>query len=89
MRSTGIVDKLAERKRREPRKPGVVKAAKNVTAFLDGKKLDAAVYQRDELPTGARLQTPCIVTEYSSTTLVPSGASVRVDNYANLIIKVT
>ena len=34
-----------------------------------------------------KLRTPCIVTEYSATTLIPSGAVKRsIDGYGNLII---
>ena len=60
-----------------------------MTAYLDGKKLSVAVYHRDKLAAGARLRAPCIVTEYSSTTLIPPGASGEVDGYGNLIIQVT
>jgi N-methylhydantoinase A len=47
----------------------------------------AAIYARAELHAGARLHSPCIVTEYSSTTLVPAGARARVDERGNLIIE--
>jgi N-methylhydantoinase A len=46
-----------------------------------------AVYRREELPAGARLKSPCVVTEYSSTTLVPAGARACVDRLGNLIIE--
>ena len=46
-----------------------------------------AIYARDELETGARLRTPCVVTEYSATTLIPPGARAVVDEYGNLIIE--
>ena len=32
--------------------------------------------------------TPCIVTEYSATTLIPGNAKVRVDNFGNLLVEV-
>jgi N-methylhydantoinase A len=88
VRSNGIVDKLAERRRRTPSLQASAKAAKTVTAYLDGKRLNVAVYERDKLATVARLQTPCIVTEYSSTTLIPPGSRAEVDGYGNLIIQV-
>jgi N-methylhydantoinase A len=88
VRSTGVVEKLVERKPSAPRNASFVKAAKSVNAFLDRKKQEVAVYYREELPARARLHTPCIVTEYSSTTLIPSGARARVDSYGNLIIQV-
>jgi N-methylhydantoinase A len=89
VRSSGIVEKIRSRRATTPLKPGIVKAGKTVTAFLHGKKLQVAVYRRDDLPAGARLHTPCIVTEYSSTTLIPEGVRAKVDNYGNLIIQVT
>jgi N-methylhydantoinase A len=89
VRSSGIVEKIRQRRASAPRKPGIVKAGKSVTAFLYGKKLQVTVYRRDDLPAGARLHTPCIVTEYSSTTLIPEGVRASVDNYGNLIIQVT
>jgi N-methylhydantoinase A len=65
------------------------KPMKFTIAYLAGEKTNLAVYQRDELPAGARLRTPCIVTEYSSTTLVPAGARCKVDAYSNLLIQVS
>ena len=89
VRSTGVVEKLAKRRRGASRNRGVARVAKSVDAYLNGKKLKVAVYRRDELSPGDRLRSPCIVTEYSSTTLIPDGARAQVDNYGNLIIQVT
>lgn len=55
--------------------------------YFDTKRIRAAVYRREELPAGSRLRVPCIVTEYSATTLIPGDASVRVDSYGNLIVE--
>jgi len=90
VRSTGIVEKLAKRRRRSAngsRRKQFAKPVRNVNAYLDGKKLGVAIYQRDELPARAQLRTPCIVTEYSSTTLIPPGARGEVDGGGNLIIQ--
>lgn len=86
VRSTGMVEKLVERKRTASRRKRSAKPVRTVNAYLSGKKLKLAVYQRDALPTGAQVHTPCIVTEYSSTTLIPFGTRARVDGYGNLII---
>lgn len=48
-----------------------------------------AVYRREELPSGAHLRVPCVVTEYSSTTLVPAGTKAHVDERGNLIVELT
>jgi N-methylhydantoinase A len=88
LRSLGVVEKLALKKRDVFRKQ-LAKPAKHVTAYIDGKKLSAAVYERDLLRPGMKLRAPGIVTEYSSTTLIPPGTRVEVDTSGNLIIQVT
>lgn len=88
VRSSGIVEKPALRRRSAARQRAFAKPNRNVTAYLDGKKLTVAIYLRDELTAGAKLRTPCIVTEYSSTTLISQGAHAELDGYGNLIIQV-
>lgn len=87
VRSSGIAEKPAVRRSSAQRRRSFAKPNRNVAAYLDGKKLKLAVYQRDELAAGAKLCTPCIVTEYSSTTLIPTGARAEVDVFGNLIIQ--
>jgi N-methylhydantoinase A len=55
-------------------------------AHLDGRKVDLNLYKRDELSAGTKLQTPCIVSEYSATTLIPGGTTARVDEFGNVLI---
>jgi N-methylhydantoinase A len=50
--------------------------------------VDTAVYDRDRLHRGARLDGPAIVEQADSTTVVPPGATAEVDAYGNLIIDV-
>lgn len=87
VRSSGLVEKPAQTRARFAPK-NYAAPVKSVTAYLDGKKLSVVVYERDELSTGSQLRTPCIVTEYSATTLVPPGTSAELDGYGNLIIQV-
>ncbi len=54
--------------------------------FAEGRQR-AALYARDNLKAGMRLQTPCVVREYSATTLVPHDAKASVDAEDNLIIE--
>jgi N-methylhydantoinase A len=61
--------------------------ASALVCLTDGKLREVAVYRREELEAGARLQSPSIVTEYSSTTLVPAGAEAALDARANLVVK--
>ena len=90
LRSTGIVEKLAAQRSpsaRSSRRKEFAEAVRNVDAYVDGKKRRVAVYRRAELTPGARLRAPCIVTEYSSTTLIPQDANAELDGYGNLIIQ--
>ena len=90
VRSSGVVERLPERRRRPSgsRAQAFAQPARLATAHLAGKKSRLAIYQREQLPPGARLRTPCLVTEYSSTTLIPADARAEVDGYGNLIIEV-
>lgn len=47
---------------------------------------DTTVYERDRLPPGTAFSGPAIVEQLDSTTVVPTGWSVEVDGYANLIL---
>lgn len=88
LRSSGLVESLRA-ERLTSAASGSGKARPNRFAevhFAEG-SMKAAIYARDELKPGARLQTPCVVTEYSATTLVPPGARAHVDERGNLIIE--
>jgi N-methylhydantoinase A len=86
VRSAGIVAKLAQ-KRSPIHTRRRVQPVKNVNAYFVGKKLSVPVYDRESLSPGAKLHGPCVVIEYSSTTLIPSGATAAIDGYGNLIIQ--
>jgi N-methylhydantoinase A len=82
LRSFGLVDKLPQGKLSR----GKARASRRVMAHLDGRKVDLNLYKRDELSAGTKLQTPCIVSEYSATTLIPGGTTARVDEFGNVLI---
>nr|MDQ2938653.1 hydantoinase/oxoprolinase family protein [Acidobacteriota bacterium] len=88
LRSTGIVEKLTQNRSKASRKKVFAKPSGYVQAYLEGRKLKVAVYQRDKLSVVTKLRAPCIVTEYSSTTVIPPGATSEVDKHGNLIIQV-
>ncbi len=46
--------------------------------------VQTSLYDRQRLKPGARFAGPAIVVEYSSTTVVPSGFTCRVDEHSNL-----
>jgi N-methylhydantoinase A len=88
LRSTGLRERAGTKRARRVSR-GKMKARPQTEAtvhFADGKAL-AAIYARDQLAAGARLRSPCIVTEYSATTLVPLGARAEIDEHGNLIIE--
>ena len=87
LRSLGIVQKLPTMRTRALRKQ-FAKPVKHVSAHIDGKKCSAAVYERKDLHAGMQMHAPAIVTEYSSTTLIPLDARAEVDAFGNLIIQV-
>jgi N-methylhydantoinase A len=85
LRSIGLVERLSMRKIRV--KKGVAKPHKITTSYLGGRKTSVGVYKRDALDGGVKLRTPCIVTEYSATTLIPADATARVDEFGNILIR--
>lgn len=54
--------------------------------YMTERASSVPVYERDRLKAGARFTGPVIVTEYSSTTLVPAGWHVEVDARLNLML---
>jgi len=87
LRSIGVVEKL-KMSRSEKRKVALVaKPHDSVETYFDSKKIRASVYRREELHAGARLRVPCVVTEYSGTTLLPVGVKAIVDRYGNLLVE--
>ena len=88
MRSAGLVEELKdERPRRAKGTDAHAGPQRTARVHFDEGARAVAVYRREELPAGARLRSPCVVTEYSSTTLVPEGAGASVDRLGNLIIE--
>jgi N-methylhydantoinase A len=84
VRSFGLVPKLPVARIAKSR--GVAKPHESVSAYFGGKKLNVGVYRRDELRGGVKLKTPCIVTEYSATTLIPGDTRARIDQFGNILI---
>jgi N-methylhydantoinase A len=59
------------------------------TKIKSGKsKLRGNVYKREDLMAGTKLKTPCIVTEYSATTLIDADSKAQVDSFGNIVINV-
>jgi N-methylhydantoinase A len=82
LRTFGVVDKLPQRRIAS----GQAKPHRRVAMHLNGRKTEVALYRREDLLANAKLETPCIVTEYSATTLIPPGSQAHIDEFGNLII---
>jgi N-methylhydantoinase A len=54
--------------------------------YLTGRPARVPVYDREHFNAGMKINGPAIIVEYSSTTLIPSGRTVEVDEWLNLII---
>jgi N-methylhydantoinase A len=87
LRSRGLVERLKRERVAGSAGAPLVAPLESALVYFKTTPERAGVYARERLRAGARLKTPCIVTEYSSTTLVPEGARARVDADGNLIIE--
>jgi N-methylhydantoinase A len=56
--------------------------------FGDEDRVSAAVYERDDLRPGARIDGPAIIEQLDSTVVVPPGDRAEVDGYSNVIVHV-
>jgi N-methylhydantoinase A len=91
VRSVGIVDENAslefDNHANDAKLERIIKPHGEARVFFEAKRsARIALYERERLARG-RLVAPCIVIEYSSTTLVPPRAAARIDAHENLIIK--
>ena len=88
LRSAGLVEELQEERPRRAQAANLnAKPQDTARVHFDEGARAVAVYRREELHAGARLKSPCVVTEYSSTTLVPASARAFVDKLGNLVIE--
>jgi N-methylhydantoinase A len=86
--SAGLVEQPKEKRPRRASSGGGFAEPHGVACVHFGARASAAaVYRREDLPDGARLRVPCVVTEYSSTTLVPAGTRAALDARGNLRIE--
>lgn len=85
VRATGITEK--PRSKRWPSDSRSARPSHTARVHLSERSEQIPVYARDDLGAGARLTGPAIITEYSSTTLIPAGFNVEVDSWLNLVIE--
>jgi len=86
VRATGVTDK--PRLKRWPSKRVHRGNASHIAkVWITERPVRLPVYARDELTPGSKLEGPAIITEYSSTTLIPHSWVVEVDAWLNLVIR--
>jgi len=56
--------------------------------YFDGIPLRSKVYNRESLVPGAIIHGPAMITEYTSSTLLPPGCHAQVDGFGNLVITI-
>jgi N-methylhydantoinase A len=84
----GVTQKPTMRKVREAALSGsaaVLPVARRREIYLDGGRMEAAVYERSALTWGHTFKGPAIVEQYDTTAFVPPGFDCRVDEYAMII----
>ncbi|HEY9232610.1 MAG TPA: hydantoinase/oxoprolinase family protein, partial [Blastocatellia bacterium] len=84
VRAAGVTDKPRLRRSLSKRRKAAPRHEANV--YLNERAARVPVYARDDFAAGLRLQGPAIITEYSSTTLIPAARTVTVDQWLNLIV---
>lgn len=73
---------LSARRENEQR----VEVIEKLPGYFDGEKHEMSVYDRECLVTGTRIEGPAIVVELTSTTVVPPGWSLAVDEEDNMVM---
>jgi N-methylhydantoinase A len=66
---------------------GNAKPKKEIEVYLDGKKINAPLYLREELKPGQTFSGPAVVAQPDCTTCVPHGFTGNIDEYGHIILK--
>jgi N-methylhydantoinase A len=85
LKAIGVTEKPTLRRAASHKTPAP-EVAYTAKVFLSERDSSIPVYEREKLATGASFTSPALVTEYSSTTLIPVGWQVEVDGWLNLLI---
>ena len=65
-------------------KDAALKSCREV--FFDGQYRKFSIYDREKLLPGNELVGPAIIEEYASSTVIPPGSNVNIDEYKNIVI---
>jgi N-methylhydantoinase A len=85
LRGIGVTDKL-KLNRAASLKTHTAAPRLSAKVFFHERPSRVPVYKREQLQPGASFNGPAIISEYSSTTLIPSGWRVEIDLWRNLVI---
>lgn len=85
LKATGVTHKPRLRKS-SLIKTAMAKPAYTTKVFLTERASQVPVYLREDLRAGVTLKGPAIITEYSSTTLIPANRRLEVDRWMNLLV---
>jgi N-methylhydantoinase A len=83
----GTVPKISLERLDSRAEDAIVRGTRRV--YFDGAWLDSAIYERDSLPAGFELEGPAILEQTDSTTVIPPRATARIDEWGNVIIKIS
>ncbi len=89
LRAMGLKEKpsLKEMEFSESLNPEAILGEREV--YIEGERKKFKVIDREKLTFGNKIDSPAIVVEYSSTTLIPEGVTGKVDRYGNLILNLS
>lgn len=88
LRSSGMVQPVKHRRLAISEAVDFARPHEYAEVYFETRRIRTGIFHREALAEGTRLRAPCIVTEYSATTLIPPGAQASVDPYGNLLIEV-
>jgi N-methylhydantoinase A/oxoprolinase/acetone carboxylase beta subunit len=86
LKARGVSRKIKLRKEAGSRAPSEDALLKRQVLYFEKKKYTGAVYDRSLLSPGTRLTGPALLIDLGSTTFLPPGFKLKVDEYLNLII---
>ena len=72
----------------QPAKVGASNMTEKRSVWFDGKWLETAIYQREQLARGHEFFGPAIVEQLDTTTVVEPADRARVDFCGNIIIEI-
>jgi N-methylhydantoinase A len=82
------IAKPSAERRRPVKNPNLATALlRTKSAWFGGRLVTTNFYNRDRLRPGMSFRGPAVITEYTSTTVVPPQYVCRVDEYSNLVLK--